>query len=87
VADEQPPAAFAFNGRWPFTGEISVNGHVLNTVHSWDVRAASDGVPVVTLTLVGAGALSLILGTGAARAEVSDETHEALVSLGWAPPK
>lgn len=86
AADDDKPA-FGFSGAWPFTGTVTINGHPLTTVSAWDVHAAADGVPVVTLTLVGAGALSLILGTGAARVQVSDETHEALVSLGWTPPK
>jgi hypothetical protein len=86
VADDQPPA-FEFQGAWPFTGDLKIGGHTLSTVSSWTVRADADGIPVVTLTLIGAGALALILGTGAARAEVSDQTHEALVSLGWTPPK
>ena len=80
------PPVFEFDGSWPFTGTPVINGHKLTTVSSWDVHAASDGIPVVTLTLVGAGALRLILGSDAARAEVSDETREALVSLGWTPP-
>ena len=33
-----------------------------------------------------AGALKLIFGSDAARVEVSDETREALISLGWTPP-
>jgi hypothetical protein len=87
VADEQSPAAFEFGGSWPFTGTPAVNGHPMSTVSAWDVHAAADGVPVVTLTLVGPGALSLILGAGAAKTAVSDETREALESLGWSPPK
>ena len=83
---DQPPPVLEFDGAWPFTGTPVVNGHKLTTVSSWDVHAAADGIPVVTLTLVGAGALRLILGSDAARAEVSDETREALVSLGWTPP-
>ena len=86
MADEQPPAVFEFDGAWPFTGTPAVNGSRLTTVSSWDVHAAGDGIPVVTLTLVGAGALRLILGAGAAKAEVSDQTREALISLGWTPP-
>ena len=82
---DQPPV-FEFDGSWPFTSTPAVNGHKITTVSSWDVHAAADGIPVVTLTLVGAGALRLILGSDAARAEVSDETREALVSLGWTPP-
>ena len=82
---DQPPV-FEFDGSWPFTGTQVINGHKLTTVSSWDVHAAADGIPVVTLTLVGAGALRLILGAGAAKAEVSDATREALISLGWMPP-
>ena len=85
MADEQPPA-FTFEGAWPFTGTPAVNGHPIATVSSWDIRAAADGIPVVTLTLVGAGALKLVCGASAARVEVSDETREALISLGWTPP-
>jgi hypothetical protein len=85
VTDPQPPV-FEFDGMWPFTGNPVVNGHPLTTVSSFDVRAAPDGIPVVTLTLVGAGALKLIFASGAATAEVADETREALVSLGWTPP-
>ena len=87
VADEQEPAAFHFEGSWPFTGDVTVNGHALKAISSWDIRAAADGIPVITLTLVGPGALSLILGAGAAKAAVSDETREALESLGWTAPK
>jgi hypothetical protein len=85
VADDQPPV-FEFDGSWPFTGTPQVHGHRLTSVTSFDVRAAPDGTPVVTLTLVGAGALKLILGSEAARVAVSDETREAMVSLGWKPP-
>lgn len=85
MADTQPPV-LEFDGAWPFTGTVTVNGHKVTTVSSWDIHAAADGIPVVTLTLVGAGALKLILGSDAARAEVSDETREALISLGWTPP-
>ena len=64
---------------------VTVNGHPLTAVSSWSVQAAADGIPVVTLTLVGPGALKLILASDAARAEVSDETREALES--WAGPR
>lgn len=80
------PPVFEFGGAWPFTGTVQVNGHRLTTVTSWGVTADADGVPVVTLSLVGPGALKLILASEAARAEVADETREALVSLGWTPP-
>lgn len=86
MADEQDPAVFTFDGAWPFTGTPAVNGYQLAAVSSWDVHAAADGIPVVTLTLVGPGALRLLLASGAARVQVSDETREALISLGWAPP-
>ncbi len=85
MADEQPPV-FAFAGQWPFTGTPEVDGHPLAAVTSWDVHAGPDGIPVVTLTLVGPGALSLALGPGAARVQVADRTREALMSLGWTPP-
>ena len=85
--EARKPATFEFDAReCGRLGIPVVNGHKLTTVSSWDVHAAADGIPVVTLTLVGAGALRLILGSDAARAEVSDETREALVSLGWTPP-
>lgn len=87
TADAGKPPVLEFDGAWPFTGAVTVNGHPLTAVSSWSVQAAADGIPVVTLTLVGAGALRLILASDAARAEVSDETREALVSLGWTPPK
>lgn len=83
---EQPPV-FEFDGAWPFTGTPSVNGHKLTTVTAWDVVADPDGIPVVTLTLVGPGALKLILASESARVQVDDQTREALVSLGWTPPK
>jgi hypothetical protein len=83
---EPDPPVFGFEGSWPFTGTPAVSGHPLAAVSSWDVRAAADGIPVVTLTLVGPGALKLLLGSGAARVQVSDETREALESLGWTPP-
>lgn len=85
MPDPQPPV-FAFEGAWPFTGTPEAGGHPMPSVTSWTVHAAPDGIPVVTLTLVGAGALKLILGSDAARAQVSDETREALISLGWTPP-
>lgn len=86
AADSPGPPVFAFDGAWPFTGDIEVNGHKLTTVTAWDVVADPDGTPVVTLTLVGPGALNLILASESARAQVDDQTREALVSLGWTPP-
>jgi hypothetical protein len=87
VADGEAPApAFGFDGAWPFTGTPAVGGHPVATVSSFTVHAPPDGIPVVTLTLVGAGALRLALAAGAARVQVSDQTREALISLGWRPP-
>jgi hypothetical protein len=80
-----PPPAFAFDGTWPFSGSPSVNGHPVAAV-SWDIQAAADSLPVVTLALVGRDALKLLLSGGAARVQVSDSTREALESLGWTPP-
>jgi hypothetical protein len=85
VADEPVPV-FAFDGSWPFTGAPAVNGHPVAAVTGFTVTAAPDGIPMVTLTLVGPGALRLLLGEGAARVQVDDQTREALVSLGWTPP-
>jgi hypothetical protein len=83
LADEQA-AAFAFDGTWPFTGTPGINGHPVASVTSFTVRADEGGIPVVTVTLVGPDALRLLLGS--ARVQVSDETAEALESLGWKPP-
>jgi hypothetical protein len=84
VADAEVPPVLEVDGQWPFTGTVKVNGHPLASVSSWSVTAASDGVPVVTLGLVDRGALKLLLG--AASVAVTDETREALTSLGWTPP-
>lgn len=80
------PPAFSFDGTWPFSGAPQVHGHPVGAVTSWAVRADHDGIPVVTLTLVGPGALRLLLAPGAAKVEVADESREALISLGWQPP-
>lgn len=85
MADEQAAPVFAFEGAWPFSGSPAVNGHPVAAV-SWDIQAAADSLPVVTLTLVGRDALRLLLSDGAARVQVSDATREALESLGWTPP-
>jgi hypothetical protein len=86
VADAEAPPVFEADGPWPFAGStVKVNGHSLASVSSWSVTAASDGVPVVSLGLVDAGALKLLLGPGA-KVMVTDATREALVSLGWTPP-
>lgn len=85
MPDEQAPAVFEVDGQWPFTGTVKINGHPIASASSWEVRAASDGVPVITVGLVDQGALKLLLGPGA-RVQVSDATREALVSLGWTPP-
>ena len=86
MADAEAVPVFQFDGSWPFTGTVHVNGHPLASVSAWTVDAAPDGIPVVKLTLVGAGALRLLLATGSARVQVADETREALISLGWMPP-
>lgn len=88
MTDPSPPpaAAFSFTGSWPFTGTPAVDGHPIGTASGWTVSASPDGIPVVTLTLVGPGALQLVLGAGAAKVQVSDQTREALISLGWRPP-
>lgn len=88
MADEQVTAnpVFEFDGAWPFTGTAKINGHPVAALSAWDVVADPDGIPVITLTLVGPEALKLILASEAARAEVDDQTREALVSLGWTPP-
>ena len=86
MADAEAPPVFEYDGgQWPFSGAVKVNGHPLASVTSWSVSAASDGVPVATLTLVDQGALKLLLGPGT-RVQVTDATREALVSLGWTPP-
>lgn len=84
--DETPAPAFSFDGAWPFTGSPAVAGHPLTTVSSFTVDAPADGIPVVTLTLVGEGALRLLLAAGAAEVQVSDATREALTAMGWRPP-
>lgn len=84
MADTPEPPVFSFDGSWPFTGTPEVNGHPLAAVTGFTITAAPDNTPVVTLTLVGPDALRLLLG--AARIGVSDQTREALVSLGWTPP-
>lgn len=77
---------FEFEGLWPFDGQVKISGHVANVVTSFDVHAAADGLPVVTVTFVGAGALRLLLAAGAADVRIPDETRDALVALGWTPP-
>lgn len=86
MADTPEPPVFTFDGSWPFTGTPEVSGHPLAAVTGFTITAAPDNTPVVTLTLTGPGALKLLLGPGAARVQVSDETREALISLGWKPP-
>ena len=85
MSDTAP--AFEFAGPWPFSGEPTVNGHPLSTVTSFTVSAGPDSIPVVTLTLVGPEALRLVLDADAAKVQVADGTRDALISLGWAPPK
>ena len=78
---------FEFDGHWPFDGGVRIGGHdVTNAVTAFNVYAPADGLPVVTMTMVGAGALRLLLGNGAAEVRIPDETRQALVALGWTPP-
>lgn len=77
--------AFEFDGQWPLSGTVRVNGHQMATVTSWAVQAGADGIPLVTLSLLGPDALRLVLG-GGARVQVADESAAALESLGWKPP-
>lgn len=83
-ADQTAPV-FSFDGAWPFTGDVKVNGQQVQSVNGFTVSASPDGIPVVTLTLVGPGALKLLLG--AAEVQVDDQTRQALQSLGWTPPQ
>lgn len=77
---------FEFDGTWPFNGEVKIGGHPVSSVTAFNVRADADGLPVVTLTLVGASAIRLLLAAGAAEVRIPDETREALTALGWSPP-
>jgi len=86
VPDEQAPT-FEYSGTWPFGGELKIGGHPAGAVTGFDVHAPADSIPVVTLTLMGAGALRLLLAAGAADVRIPDETREALVALGWTPPQ
>lgn len=86
MPDGEKPPAFAFEGHWPFGGTPEVAGHPMVACSGFIVTADPDGIPVVTLTLVGEGPLALILGHGAAKVQVSDESAEGLISLGWKPP-
>lgn len=86
MADDAAAPLFEFEGHWPFDGTVRIAGHETLSVSSFTVTAAADGIPVVKLTLVGAGALRLLLDAGAADLQLPDETHEALLALGWTPP-
>jgi len=86
MADADGAPVFEFAGTWPFNGQVKIAGHPVSSVTSFHVDALADGIPVVTLTLVGPGALRLLLASGAAEVRIPDETREALVALGWAPP-
>ena len=86
VADAEAPPVFEFSGAWPFTAQVKIAGHPVACVTSFRVDAAPDGIPVVTLTLVGPGALRLLLAAGAADVRIPDETRQALTALGWTPP-
>lgn len=84
MADADPAPVFEFDGAWPFTGAPKVNGSEVACVNGFTVSASPDGIPVVTLTLVGPGALRLLLNS--AQTVVDDATAEALKSIGWTPP-
>lgn len=86
MAEAQEPPVFEYDGTWPFAGQVKIAGHPVSSVTSFAVRADADGIPVVTLTLVGPGALRLLLAAGAADVRIPDETREALTALGWTPP-
>jgi hypothetical protein len=83
VADDQAPV-FEFDGQWPFSGTVRVAGHEVASITAFDIHAAPDEVPAIRLTLVGAGALRLLLSTADVR--IPDETRQALIALGWTPP-
>jgi hypothetical protein len=86
VADAEATPVFEFSGTWPFNGQVKIGGHPVSSVTSFHVDALADGIPVVTLTLVGPGALRLLLAAGAADVRIPDETRQALTALGWTPP-
>lgn len=75
---------FEFSGSPAWSGTPVVNGHRLETVSSIDVRIRHDEIPMVTLGLK-ADAVRLALG-GDVAVGVTDETREALTSLGWSQP-
>ena len=85
MADSAAPL-FEFSGEWPFDGQLRIGGHPVASVTEFEVRAAHDGVPVITLTLVDRGALKLLLDREAGDVRVTDATRDALMSLGWSPP-
>lgn len=85
MADDKAPV-FEYSGTWPFDGSLKIGGHETAAVTGFHVDAPADGIPVVTLTLMGAGALRLLLARGAADVKIPDETREALIALGWTPP-
>lgn len=70
----------------PWMATPVVNGHKVTTASAFDVHMAWNEIPTVTLTLAAADALRLIFADKAALVKVGDETREALISLGWAPP-
>lgn len=83
MADQDAPV-FAFDGSWPFNGEVRIGGHPAGTVTGWTVTADPDGLPKVTLTLLAPTALALALAK--ADVTVDDRTRDALLALGWKPP-
>lgn len=85
MADDAAPPLFEYDGGpWPFGGTVKVGGHEMASVTSFDIHAAPDGVPVITLSLVDLGALKLLFTSG--RVQVADATRDALIALGWTPP-
>lgn len=79
------PATFEFDGRPYWSGVPVVNGHRILTAQSVDIHIGSHREwPVVTLQLLAADMLKLLLA--GVTVQVSDETRDALISLGWTPP-
>jgi hypothetical protein len=89
LTDDAAPArmTFEFDGAPPYRGVPVVNGHKVHSVSSFDVHMAWNDLPEVRLTLLPVDALKIVLGNGPALVGVSDETREALISLGWTPPE
>lgn len=82
---QAPRGSFEYHGTPPQPGVPVINGHPCHSVTGFDAYVAVGELPAVTLTLIPADALSLVLDDPAI-ISVSDETREALISLGWTPP-